>query len=550
MAAIVLALRRRWLWAAALVVAWPGSAFAVPGPDSTAVLANMNDPQSVMLAESYRQARQIPRRQVCLVDAPMTTDISLDEYWTIHNAFETCLADAGVVDRIEAAVVMRGMPLRVAVDGSETASFTATLGAWRSEADGMPLIGQPAGTLVRCGPTAMCYGAARPNPWGAGPFYAGWEMPAGRVTWRPLLVTMLHGRTYDEAAQLLANAVSADGGVTPGEYLFMDGADVARGVRDADYPGVIAALEERGIATVVREPFASDLTGRSLNAFFTGTASLGMTIEGNTYLPGSIVDNVTSYGAVPNNFVEGMESQVSIARWIGAGAAGVHGTTEEPLNNCFPSRWLIVDYVDGSTLAESYWRRLPFWYWRNLVLGDAMVAPHAVRPVVEIMNVPNGAIVAGAVRVVVRASDPLGRGVDSLVLYIDGVEVARSAGEEIEHCWVPAGSAEDVQVLAVAQIRDDGSDAAFHRPKGWAHTEVATEPGATECAAPATDAGPPVDTGPTGDSDAGPREERSAGDGCGCHVPARSDRATPSLFAVLAAAAVLALVLRRLRARG
>ncbi|MFK7989303.1 MAG: hypothetical protein AB8I08_25015 [Sandaracinaceae bacterium] len=94
--------------------------------------------------------------------------------------------------------------------------------------------------------------------------------------------------------------------------------------------------------------------------------------------------NLTSFGARPINFRETGESQVSIARWVTAGVAGVHGTVAEPLNNCFPDRELLVRYVDGSTLAEAFHLTMPFVYWRNLVLGDPMAAPFAERPTLTV----------------------------------------------------------------------------------------------------------------------------------------------------------------------
>ena len=289
-------------------------------------------------------------------------------------------------------MVIRGMPLRVKVptsgSASEVVSLTAALGVWDSTlADGVtPLLGQEPGMTITCSNNVPCLKARWQNPVAnlQAPFASDVEVKLGGAIWHPKLVTMLHGRSYADAEKLLTSALDAEkaGGAT-GEFLFMDGSDKARGVLDNQAPAVITELQSLGF-TATRVPFNANLTGRKLASFVTGTASLDTTIEGNTFLPGAIVDNLTSVGAAPTNFTATGQSQVSIARWVAMGVAGVHGAVAEPLNNCFPARQFVADYAEGAPLAEAYFRNLPYAYWRNLVLGDPMAAPYAKRPVVSI----------------------------------------------------------------------------------------------------------------------------------------------------------------------
>jgi len=481
------------------------AAGAVPGPETTAVVANVNDPESVALAATYAAARDVPARQQCLLDLPSAADITLDEFRTrLFEPLGVCLG--GLRSRIEAVVLVRGVPLRVAVPvGAETklVSLAAALMLWDSAlGDGTPLLGREPGRNADCGGTP-CYAANWNNPFRSGVFEPGWTATVGLVTWRPELVTMLHGRTYEDAAGLLDSALAAEAaGGARGEFLFMDGADPARGALDASYDGAIAALVERGFTAATRVRFGSETTGHTLAAFFTGAATLGTTIEGNTFLPGALVDNLTSFGAVPENFEATGESQVSIARWVAMGVAGVHGTTSEPLNNVFPNRWLIVDYVDGSTLAEAFHRRLPIAYWQNLVLGDPMAAPYAPRPTVAFAGLSPGMTVSGATRATIRATDSTGRGVARLRVFADGLEIASVDGPElVDECLVlPIG--DDVQVLAVAQLADDGSEAGQYRPKGWSAVHVTVVDGPTDCPTAAdADADGDGDTGADGDGE-------------------------------------------------
>ena len=539
----------------ALVV--PAAASAVPGPDSVAVVANGNDPEGVALAHLYVQVRQIPARQLCLLDLPADDTIDLATYRArLEEPLFACLAAGGVADRIEAVVLTRGVPLRVTIPapgGPQRASLAATLGAARSvtaTAAEHRLVGRAPGGPGSCG-ASPCLAAAWRNPYTQGPFSADWSAEMQGILHRPLLVTMLHGRSYLDAARLVASATTAEAaGGAQGQFLLMNGADPARGALDLYYAEVLDGLRSRGFTDVDRVPFARDLGGRNLAAFFVGTAGLGDTIEGNTFLPGAVVDNLTSFGAVPANFRgPEEESQVSIARWVAKGVAGVHGTTDEPLNNCFPNRRLLLAYVDGFTLAEAYLRHMPFVYWRNLVLGDAMAAPYAARPEVTIEGLEAGAEVVGSAPVVIRAR-ALGD-VEGIDVYVDGVRAASGLGPELQACLpVPAGEA--VQLLAVARRADDGSRGSAARSKGWAALTVRGLAGPPDCPPPEADAGvadagaearaagPAPDAAVT-DAGAGPAVEEG-----GCQAVGGSGRGALGLLALGLAGAIR----RRRRAAG
>lgn len=514
---------------------------AVPGPATTAILANSNIPESIALAERYAAARGVPAVQVCALPLDEVIDVDLAEFRSqVLAPLEACLDAAAVRGRIEAVLVIRGVPLRVRVpDGASTrrVSLAAALQLWQTSSGGEPLLGQAPGVTADCGGSA-CYAARVRNPFRTGIFGPGYEREEGGIVFRTVLVTMLHGRSYSEAGILIDSALAAEAeGGGDGEFLFMEGRDPARGALDGQYPRVISDLMERGYTDARQVPFDAESTGHSLAAFFTGTATIGATIEGNEFLPGALVDNLTSYGAVPENFADpSMERQVSIARWVARGVAGVHGTTDEPLNSVFPARSLITQYVDGATLAEAFHRNLPNVYWHNLVLGDPMVAPYAVRPVVDVAGVAEGDTVTDARTVVVQATDAEGFGVDSLALYRDGRLVAEAAGDSVEYCLnVAAG--ESATLLAVAQKRDDGSPRGLHRPKGWTTVTVLGGAGQTTCGSGdagasdggATDAGPgdaSTDDGGNDDAgtDSGAAEPPPSGDGCGCGAARCSPR--------------------------
>jgi uncharacterized protein (TIGR03790 family) len=106
----------------------PSAANAVPGPDSTAIVANRNDAESVALGEAYRSARGIPRVQMCLLDLSTEIDLSLEQFRA--SLLDPLVACLGVhAARIEAVVLMRGVPLRVAIPIDATRSERVSLAA-------------------------------------------------------------------------------------------------------------------------------------------------------------------------------------------------------------------------------------------------------------------------------------------------------------------------------------------------------------------------------------------------------------------------------------
>ena len=466
------------------------TAQAVPGPATTAVVANANDPESVALATRYAEARSVPAAGVCVLDLPQEVDIALDAFEARWMApMMDCLGPRA--DQIEAVLLVRGVPLRVGipVDGeTQRVSSAAAVSLWRTVmGNGRLMRGIAPGQTLRCA-DSPCLAPRFANPYREGAFESGWQRFAAGVNWRPVLVTMLHGRSAVDAGGLLESALEGErvGGVE-GTFLLMRGGDPARSALDEELEPVASALGDLGIEAEV-VPFDSALTGRHLGAFVTGSAQLGDVIEGNTFAPGALVDNLTSYGALPVNFMAEGQQQVSIARWVAQGVAGVHGTTDEPLSHVFPSRQFLVDYGRGMTLAESYHRNLPFAYWRNLVLGDPMAAPYAARPRVSVGGLVDGEVLEAGAPISV-AAEPIGdHEIESLTVYIDGVSVGAVEGDALDLCL--RAPARPVQILAVAQTGGD------YPAKGWTAYSVTGAGAEVDCPAP-PDAAPPPDVGAT-----------------------------------------------------
>jgi hypothetical protein len=335
--------------------------------------------------------------------------------------------------------------------------------------------------------------------------------------------------------------VSADSSFPTAEILCMRGSDNPRQARDPECEFVTRQLDLAGIDATWLDTFDGSLSGHTVSAYFTGTASLRDGIAGNTYVPGAIACNLTSYGAVPANFFcssDGAtcpeaESQTSIARFIRAGATGAHGTVAEPLNNCFPNAGTLLLYTFGYNLGESFFMSQRFLYWVNCVLGDPLTTPYGRRPEVDVIT--DGTHPSGSA-LVVEATHP--DGVARVLLYFDGVLVAEQAGDSLSYVVDdPEGAELDVLAVAVAgnapQPRTGWPNPDQHpRPdvQGWTTEAItvteALEPDEVEVADLPPDEydGDVIEPAPDAWSDApGDVEDDQAEDGsgtsaCGCVI--------------------------------
>jgi len=300
-----------------------------------------------------------------------------------------------------------------------------------------------------------------------------------RATWlledQLFMVTRLDGFDAEDAMDLVDRGVAADGTFPTAPLMCMRGADAARGARDPECEMVVRYLELAGLEAEWIDTFDPELSGRTVSGYLTGAASMTAAIAGNTFELGAISDNLTSYGAVPQNFFcsadgtvcPASESQTSVARFVRAGATGAHGTVAEPLNNVFPNTTIYLLYRSGYSLGESYLFSQRYLYWQNLTLGDPLTTPYATRPTLEdpAASVPEDGVWT------VTTDHP--DGIAWTRAYRDDLLLAEATGAVLE---VPAellgseGDRAEIYVLAEAAA------AAQARP-GWPVDPVEPTPG-------------------------------------------------------------------------
>jgi hypothetical protein len=159
-------------------------------------------------------------------------------------------------------------------------------------------------------------------------------------------------------------------------------------------------------------------------------------------LPGAIVENLTSFGAV---FSEGT-GQTVLTDFLRAGAAGSSGTVVEPyaVPNKFPAPAIQVHYGRGCSMAESFYQSV-WGPYQLLIVGDPLCRPWAAIPEVRIAGVERGATVKGTIELKPSARSPAGRTIDRFELFVNGIR--------IDHC-----NAGGTLKLDTAQLADGYSE--------------------------------------------------------------------------------------------
>jgi uncharacterized protein (TIGR03790 family) len=220
-------------------------------------------------------------------------------------------------------------------------------------------------------------GASRPSSYFNSPSHR----PLARHGFRISMLLAAPG--IEEAQVMIDRGVAADGslalrGRPPVTAMLLSTEDAARRVRMALYPppGLL-----RAVGVDVRIAPAAELaaTQRVVMAI-TGSARVALD-PAPDWVPGALADHLTSVGGS----LLGQHNQSTALAWIASGATASHGTVSEPCNHLqkFPHpQVLLLNYVQGSTAIEAYWKSVA-WPQQSLFVGEPLAAPFARQPVLR-----------------------------------------------------------------------------------------------------------------------------------------------------------------------
>jgi uncharacterized protein (TIGR03790 family) len=182
---------------------------------------------------------------------------------------------------------------------------------------------------------------------------------------------LLAGSTTENVYDMIDRGVASDATYPKGTAYLVSTSNKARNVRANYFPSVKQYLGKR-INIEIEETDA--LKNKSDVLFYiTGKARVAQ-IESNQFIDGAIADHLTSAGG---RLFGG--KQMSILRWLDAGATASYGTVIEPcaFPQKFPHPAIVIDrYTRGETLIEAYWKSVA-WPGQGLFVGEPLASPYA-----------------------------------------------------------------------------------------------------------------------------------------------------------------------------
>lgn len=361
-----------------ILVTVAASAQAPVSYDDVGVIVNINDTNSVAIADYFMGERDVPLRNRIEIDAPAKETITPEEFADIRSQLETHLTTTGLKDSLNYFVTTKGVPLRVNFGGTliqpdmRNASFDAEimliLGRLANHIGANTLIAPP-GNKIRTHPYfTMDEHYARSK-----------IVPGSTLPYDMFLTTRLTGLTRDDVFALIDRS---------GPFTLVD-KDSALFVFDRD-PRPIQLVPYDSNLAIAGDLLAGDGWNVHVNSdsvFVTdqrnvlGYASWGTNDHydhhyatkarpRNHWLPGSIAETYVSTSA--RNFTPGqIGGQSRIADLIAEGCTGASGYVFEPYSVALTWVNLLYDrYTRGYNLAESYYMTNPTISWMATIVGD------------------------------------------------------------------------------------------------------------------------------------------------------------------------------------
>lgn len=312
-----------------------------------AVVVNDADPQSVNVGNYYAAKHGIASANVIHVSFPAGNDSIPEADFNVLKTRIDAQADPG----IQAYAITWSRPWKVGAGMSITSALALGYNA-RYVASSV------------CNTTAPVsyYDSASVRPW----------TDHGL---RPAMV--VGGATTDYARAVVDRGVLARQNFPGGNGWFFRTTDSARSVRYTDFRNTATSWNR---ADALRMSYVDNASGSGLNYlentsgvlfYLTGLANVPA-IATNRYVPGAVTDHMTSYGGAL--FGGG---QMSVLRWLEAGATASYGTVVEPCNYTqkFPAASILVrHYFGGSTVLEAYWKSVN-QPGEGIFVGDPLARP-------------------------------------------------------------------------------------------------------------------------------------------------------------------------------
>jgi len=336
--------------------------------DEVALIVNDADPVSRAIADDYSARRRIPAAHICHIRTTPDEEITRDTY---ENKVETPIAEwlkrRNLVETILVLVTTSGVPLKV--KGSH--SLTGTAASVDSEL-----------TLLY----GQLHGLRRARLEGGvhNPFFGS----AGRFQhprFAMYLVTRLTAYTLKDVRAMVDRSLQArnrgmvildgkGGGTNEGERWLRNAVKLLprdRTVFDDTARVIENAGEVIGYASWGSNDPNNKKRKAGLHWLPGGLATEYVSTDARTFHEPPAGWQVTSWSDRAGFFAGSPQSLTGDL--LREGATGASGHVYEPYLPFAPHPDLLFPaYLDGWTLAESYWRSIPALSWMNVVVGDPL----------------------------------------------------------------------------------------------------------------------------------------------------------------------------------
>lgn len=313
-------------------------------PEQVVVVVNKQDANSVAVGDYYLNARNIPKKNLIIVDIPLNTATLSEEQFKPLR--EQIYANLG--DDIQVIVMAWTKPFAVRCNSITSA---VTLGY----------------------DTKLCEnhcGVGVKNPY----FNSQSRNPYKDFNMR--LSILLPADSVELAKSVIDRGVISSFKLNQATGYFLKTSDDLRSKpREGFFPRDLTRIDSKKLflRTIKTDSIKNK---KDIMFYFTGMVSVPH-LETLNFMPGAVADHLTSGGGVLQD-----GGQMSILRWLEAGATGSYGAVYEPCNywQKFPNPAVMLShYLVGETLIESYWKSV-FWPAQGVFVGEPLAAPYYTEP--------------------------------------------------------------------------------------------------------------------------------------------------------------------------
>ncbi len=419
--------------AAGLVVA--AAALAGGTPENGILIIDPGNAQSMQIGNYYKNARNIPDSNVLYIDSDAVNYATFVA--TNRVAFTDAITNRGLADHADYAIVAPLDVFYIGAAGLVTDSCSPVTRFAVSSAYAFSQITIAANTpsttinqFYLASDTATFFDSQQA-------YLSGSPSSSGSAR-RYYIGAMLgyfgnRGNTVEDITEMIDRSVMADGTrpLTQTFYFENNLVEPCRNVRACTimncntqscttptfYNAARTGITGRGGAAVVQNDFLPD--AMDCIGVMTGDDVLDFGARPNMVIqPGAFCDHLTSFAGAFD-----IPGQTKMSEWIARGASGSAGTVEEPCNynGKFPTARFHVQYLQGMTLGESYWRSSQFLPFQGLLYGDPLTRPFDIIPVVNVADAPSGSV-SGTITLTPTASTARpGFSIVGYDLLVDGV---------------------------------------------------------------------------------------------------------------------------------